>query len=329
MTAYVQLQDVTKVFRYKTILQQISITIQKGEILALVGPSGTGKSTLLRCITGLESFDSGRVFLDGKEVHKQKPQKREMGMVFQQALLFPHLTVIENVMYGLRLKINKQKAKKEARYFLEKVGLVDFVNHYPNELSGGQQQRVALARSLILKPKLLLLDEPFSSLDPDLRLSMRDWVHQLLKAEDVTAIFVTHDLEEAMVMGDRIGILHEGRLQQMGSSKELYEQPKNPFVATFFSEKWVINEQQYVNLPNVYLTKQPKEGSAIVELGEAVVKGYSIQQGQEIIHLDCKNSYKAHVSLVNPLNERVNLYTTLYMYTNQRDVQLFNQKEEG
>ncbi|WP_335872351.1 ABC transporter ATP-binding protein [Bacillus sp. 2205SS5-2] len=330
MSSYIQLDNVTKEYHQQKIIQGLSLSLQKGEILSLIGPSGTGKSTLLRCISGLDSFSDGSIVLDGKQINKQKPQKREIGMVFQQSLLFPHLTVLENAMYGLRLKVGKRNAKQQALIYLKKIGLADFSGYYPNELSGGQQQRVALARTLLVKPKLLLLDEPFSSLDPELRYSMRDWVHQLLKDENVTAMFVTHDLEEAMVMGDRVGVLHNGTLQQIGEPRELYERPNNPFVATFFSEKWVMNEDSYVDMMNLHLTTSREQ---ILEndvyLGEVVIKGISIRQGQEIIHMEGLEGSNPRLSLPNTLSEKVETFKTLHLYTKKHFINYFKNEKEG
>lgn len=250
----IQLLNCQKQFLANTIFKNVTAQIFEGEIISLVGPSGTGKSTLLRCIAGLEELTSGEILIDGKNIIDVLPSERPIVMVFQQSLLFPHLTVLENVTYGLKMKKVKKKERiKEGKEILGKVEMSCFENRYPYELSGGQQQRVALARALILKPKLLLLDEPFSSLDPELRNTLREWVRNLLKQEEMTALFVTHDKEEAMLIGDRIAILQNGMIQQIGIPEEVYHHPKNKEVANFFSEGFVL-DNHHIFIPAAKLS---------------------------------------------------------------------------
>jgi ABC-type Fe3+/spermidine/putrescine transport system ATPase subunit len=212
-----------------------------------VGPSGCGKTTLLRCIAGLEFPSNGAIILSGQIITKQRAEKRPIVMMFQQPLLFPHLTVIENIIYGLKgHRIKKREQLAMGHSFLEKIELTEYAERYPYELSGGQKQRVALARALILKPRLLLLDEPFSSLDPALRGTIRSWVRGILKEQGMTAIFVTHDKEEAMIMGDQLAVMKDGSIQQIGKPLDVYLKPKNKQVAEFFCDGLTVDEHWFI-----------------------------------------------------------------------------------
>ncbi|ODA68749.1 Fe(3+) ions import ATP-binding protein FbpC [Methyloligella halotolerans] len=220
-------------------LNDVSLDIPPGEILCLLGPSGCGKSTLLRIAAGVERPTSGRVLLDGEEVAGPSrfvlPEKRGIGLMFQDYSLFPHLTVVQNVAYGLR-DLGRAEARREAMMALDRVGLDAYAGRYPHVLSGGEQQRVALARAIAPRPGVLLMDEPFSNLDSRLRDRMRDDTLAILRETGATAIVVTHDSEEAMRMGDRIALLRDGRLMQLGSAEELYVAPNDIFAARFFSD---------------------------------------------------------------------------------------------
>ncbi len=214
----------------------ISLKVEKGEILALLGPSGSGKTTLLRLIAGFEAPDEGSILLNGNIVSEQgvalPPEKRGVGMVFQDYALFPHLRVSENVAFGLK-KMPSRERNEKAGNILALVGLSDYKNRYPHELSGGQQQRVALARALAPGPAVILLDEPFSSLDPDMCVRMREDVTDILRKTGSTAILVTHDHEEAFSMADRVALLNHGRLEQHDTPEGVYHTPLTPFVADF------------------------------------------------------------------------------------------------
>lgn len=242
---YLHVKNVSKTFGTADIFTDLSFALEKGEILSLAGPSGTGKSTLLRCIAGLDYFSGGEVMIEGADLLNQPVKQRPVGMVFQQALLFPHMTLLENVAYGKKITDGKKKAYELAHSYLKEVGLDQQVDQYPHELSGGQQQRAALVRAMLLKPKLLLLDEPFSSLDPGLRKDLREWVRAFLKKEEMTSIFVTHDREEAMLLGDRTAVMAEGRIQQIGQPEELYYTPHNALVASLYSDVIVLDEARY------------------------------------------------------------------------------------
>ncbi|BCB02077.1 ABC transporter ATP-binding protein [Bacillus sp. KH172YL63] len=252
MSSYIDIQTVSKTFKDAHILTDITFSLTKGEILSVVGASGSGKSTLLRLLSGLESVTSGKLMIEGKDISSTRPKDRQIGMVFQQPLLFPHMNVLENVMYGLAMKEKRKKEnRKRAEEYIERVGLGDVMHHYPSELSGGQQQRVSLIRSLILKPKLLLLDEPFSALDLMRRKELRQWMRKMLKEEGTTVLFVTHDRDEAYEMGDRVGVLNEGRFLQIGTPEDIYYKPGSPFVASFMSDGLTLPEGRFIHSSHI------------------------------------------------------------------------------
>lgn len=219
----------------KPAVHDLSFSVEEGDILALVGPSGCGKTTCLRLIAGLERPDFGWIHLNGKRMAGEgtfiPPEKRGVGLVFQEHALFPHMNVYENVAFGLKAKNGKKG--QQVNEYLELVGLQALAKRYPQALSGGERQRVALARALAPQPELLLLDEPFSSLDADLRIQMREQVRKILKSIQATVIFVTHDQEEALFMGDRLAVFQDGEIEQIGSPEEVFHQARSRFVAEF------------------------------------------------------------------------------------------------
>lgn len=219
-------------------LQPIGLTINEGEFFTLLGPSGCGKTTLLKLVAGLLAADRGEIWVGDVNLTEVPPEARKFAMVFQQSLLFPHMTVEDNVAFGLKMqKIGKKQRLADARGMLEHVGLDGFGSRFPNELSGGQQQRVALARALVANPQVLLMDEPFSALDPGLREEMRELLSRIQKEFRVTVLFVTHDREEAFQLSDRIGVMSEGSLLQVGKARDLYERPESRKVASFLGLK--------------------------------------------------------------------------------------------
>jgi spermidine/putrescine ABC transporter ATP-binding subunit len=229
-----ELKNLYKYFGDVKAVDGISISIKKGELVSFIGPSGCGKTTLLRIIGGFHAQDSGEILLDGKTVDHLPPNKRSTGMVFQNYALFPHMTVFDNVAYGLKQqKVPKAERKERVKQALAQVQLEGYDNRKPSELSGGQQQRVAIARCLVLKPKVLLLDEPLSNLDANLRNDMREEIRRLKEELDLTIIFVTHDQEEALSISDRIAVLNNGVIQQLDRPDIVYNQPANEFVANF------------------------------------------------------------------------------------------------
>lgn len=238
-----RLDQVTKNFGKLRAVDQISLDLARGEILALLGPSGCGKSTILRLIAGFEQLNAGEVSIGGQPVatptHHIAPERRQVGMVFQDYALFPHLTVQQNVVFGLRDLPRSQRAKVSER-LLEQVGLEGLGKRYTYELSGGQQQRVALARAMAPNPAVMLLDEPFSNLDTALRQRMREEIRSILKQSGITAIIVTHDQKDAFVVADRIAVMNQGRLLQVGTAQEVYTRPATEFVASFIGHNNMI-----------------------------------------------------------------------------------------
>ena len=223
------------------LLKPIELTISEGEFFSLLGPSGCGKTTLLKLVAGLLDADCGEVWVGEANITAVPSEDRRFSMVFQQSLLFPHMSIEDNVAFGLKMqKVAKKQRLAEAREMLKRVGLNGFGSRYPDELSGGQQQRVALARALVAKPRVLLMDEPFSALDPSLREEMRELLSRIHKEFGVTVLFVTHDQEEAFYLSDRIGVMREGELLQVGNAQDLYENPANTAVASFLGLKNII-----------------------------------------------------------------------------------------
>lgn len=251
-----------------------NLTVEKGELLALVGESGSGKTTLLRLIAGFEEADNGQIIINGEKVVDDnfsiKPEKRKIGMVFQDYALFPHLTVSENIEFGLSKNIFKDK-KARVQEVMQMVGLRSYANRYPFHLSGGQQQRVALARALAPNPGLILLDEPFSNLDAVLKDQVREEVRNIIKKAGATALFVTHDMRDALSSADRIAILKDGKIQQVGTPRELYETPKNLYVASFFGKINAMNAMAenggyHLKAGAIAGTKTEKSGQALIAI---------------------------------------------------------------
>ena len=232
--ASVSLRDLTRAFGAARALNEMSLEIAPGELVALLGPSGCGKTTALRIVAGFEYADAGQVLIDGKDVSGVPAAKRDMGMVFQSYSLFPNMSALDNVAFGLRMrKVGGGARRKRAAELLDMVGLSAQAGQWPHQLSGGQQQRVALARALAIEPRVLLLDEPLSALDAKVRLQLREQIRTLQQRLGTTTLFVTHDQEEALSMADRVGVMRAGRLEQVAEPAELYSRPATAFVAEF------------------------------------------------------------------------------------------------
>lgn len=230
----VSLRNLTKKYQSSLAVSEINLEIEKGEFVALLGPSGCGKTTTLRMVAGFVEPTSGHIVVGGRDVTRLAPENRNMGMVFQSYALFPHMTVRRNVEFGLSCHgVAADQRPQRIDEVLRMVGLTDYSERYPRQLSGGQQQRVALARIMAIQPSLLLFDEPLSNLDAFLRVQMRAEIRQLQRRSGVTALFVTHDQEEAMTMADRIVVMSKGRIEQVGSPSEIYDHPRTRFVANF------------------------------------------------------------------------------------------------
>ena len=231
---YLRVANVSKAFHGHVAVDAVSLDIAEGEFICILGPSGCGKTTLLRIIAGLERQDSGRLYQAGADISDLPPRQRDFGIVFQSYALFPNLTAAQNIAYGLEnRKLPRQKIDARVAELLQLMGLPSVGHRYPSQLSGGQQQRVALARALATSPGLLLLDEPFSALDAQVRASLREEMKQVQKRLGVTTILVTHDQEEALVLADRVVVMKDGRIEQVGAPKEIYHTPTTAFVANF------------------------------------------------------------------------------------------------
>ncbi|MEP9399512.1 ABC transporter ATP-binding protein [Mesorhizobium sp. KR2-14] len=231
---FLSIQGVRKSFGQTTVVKDFNLDVSRGEFVSFLGPSGCGKTTMLRTVAGFEEPTAGRIMIGGKDVTKLKPNQRNIGMVFQAYALFPNLTVAQNIAFGLKVAgAPKAEIEQRVEEMLGIIKLPDYGSRYPYQLSGGQQQRVALARALAPKPKLLLLDEPLSALDAKVRISLREEIRAIQKKLDITTIFVTHDQEEALSMSDRIVVMHDGKVEQVGTPFEIYNRPATRFVANF------------------------------------------------------------------------------------------------
>jgi sulfate transport system ATP-binding protein len=274
--------NITKRFGQFTALDHVDLTIPSGELVALLGPSGSGKTTLLRIIAGLEFADSGNVRFDGKDISDRTARERRVGFVFQHYALFRHMTVFENIAFGLKVRPRQTRPSKaqiqaKVRELLKLIQLETLAERYPSQLSGGQRQRVALARALAVEPSVLLLDEPFGALDAKVRLELRRWLRHLHDEIHITSVFVTHDQEEALEVADRVVVMNEGRIEQVGSPEEVYNHPATPFVYNFLGNvnlfhgriddgQAYINEKEtghiaYVRPHSIEIDRQPNGGS--------------------------------------------------------------------
>ena len=248
----VRLEGLSRHYGSVVALDKLDLTLEPGQLIALLGPSGCGKTTTLRLLAGLEDADAGRVIVGGRDITHVSASKRDMGMVFQAYSLFPHMTVRQNVAFGLRLRrVSAAERDQRAIEMLELVGLAEHATRYPHQLSGGQQQRVALARALAIEPQVLLLDEPLSALDAKVRAQLRDEIRRIQLEVGITTLFVTHDQEEALAIADRVGVMRAGHLEQLAPPTEVYSRPATSFVAEF------------VGLSN-RLAGEVKDGSVIV-----------------------------------------------------------------
>jgi iron(III) transport system ATP-binding protein len=300
----IQLQDLVKRFGTLEVVSHVSLEIHDGELFTLLGPSGCGKTTILRLIGGFHKPDGGEVYFDRKPVSSVPPYERNIGMVFQNYALWPHMTISDNITYGLKLKrLPKTEIADKVSHVLKLVNLAGLESRYPGQLSGGQQQRVALARALVLNPGVLLLDEPLSNLDAKIRVQVRAEIRKLQKELGITTIYVTHDQEEALTLSDRIAVINFGKLMQIGTPSHLYDRPHNPFVADFIginnlipgdvqeimpSEKWLrvqtkvgplicTSEEQFDPGDRCMISVRPETAS--ISQSEEIQKGFNCISG--------------------------------------------------
>lgn len=253
MSVAINVKNVVKKFGNNVIIPGMSVNIKNGEFFTLLGPSGCGKTTLLRMIAGFNSIEGGEIFFDDKLINDIQPHKRNIGMVFQNYAIFPHMTVRENVEYGLKLrKTSKEEMKIKVDDILDVVKITEYQERLPERLSGGQQQRVALARAIVIHPSVLLMDEPLSNLDAKLRLEMRSAIRDIQKKVGITTVYVTHDQEEALAISDRIAVINKGTIQQLGKPHDIYARPSNQFVATFIGYSNLFKGHIEINGSNKY-----------------------------------------------------------------------------
>lgn len=239
---HVEVSGLCKRFGEFQAVSNVSFTVDKGQLIGLLGPSGGGKTSVLRMLAGLETPDSGDIFFHGKRVNDLPPQEREIGFVFQSYALFKHMTVAKNIAFGLEIKKwSKSQIRNRVAELVELTGLSGFEHRYPHQLSGGQRQRVAFARALAPQPQLLLLDEPFAAIDAKIRHELRAWLREMIDQLGITSIFVTHDQDEAIEVADEIMIMNKGRLEQKGTPWDIYKNPQTPFVAEFIGESTIID----------------------------------------------------------------------------------------
>ncbi|MNW29223.1 Sulfate/thiosulfate import ATP-binding protein CysA [compost metagenome] len=240
---HVEVRQLNKHFGQFHAVKDVSFEIRKGHLIGLLGPSGGGKTSILRMLAGLEAPDTGEIVFHGQRVNELPPQERGIGFVFQNYALFKHMSVYDNIAFGLKVKkLSKAQIKERVTELVELTGLAGFEHRYPHQLSGGQRQRVAFARALAPEPQLLLLDEPFAAIDAKIRQELRTWLRELIERVGITSIFVTHDQDEAIEVADEIMIINQGRLEQKGTPWDIYKNPGTPFVASFIGESTIVEE---------------------------------------------------------------------------------------
>ena len=312
-------QSVTKRFGEFTALEDVSIEVAAGSLTALLGPSGGGKSTLLRVIAGLERPDAGRVLIEGEDMTRRPAQKREVGFVFQHYAAFKHMTVRENVAFGLRIrKRPRNEIRDRVNELLDLVQLTGLAERYPAQLSGGQRQRMALARALAVEPKVLLLDEPFGALDARVRKELRAWLRRLHDEVHVTTIFVTHDQEEAMELADQIVLMNAGHVEQAGGPRELYEEPANEFVMTFVGPVNRLGDE-FVRPHDIELRLEPNGKSSSSATVERVLHlGFEVR-----VELRLEDGRELHAQVTREEAERLELVPGSEVFVRPRHTRVF------
>jgi spermidine/putrescine ABC transporter ATP-binding subunit len=315
----VRLENIVKKFGDVAAVDDITLEAVGGEFLTLLGPSGSGKTTTLRIISGLEFPTAGQVYIDGEFVNDKPAYQRDLGMVFQNYALFPHMSIFENVGFPLKMRgVSKEEIRKKVQKSLEIVQLSKFERRHPKQLSGGQQQRVALARALVFEPSVLLMDEPLGALDKKLREEMQMEIKHIQKGLNITTIYVTHDQSEALTMSDRVILMNNGKIEQVGSPEELYETPKNKFVASFIGESNFL-EGFVVKIENLYCEVKTTKGLTVkAKLRENIQQEQKVNltvrperiQVQESV-LRNPNQFKGYIKELIYLGETVKYIITL------------------
>jgi sulfate transport system ATP-binding protein len=332
----IEIENITKQFGSFSALKDVSLSIPSGELVALLGPSGSGKTTLLRIIAGLDTPDSGRILFNGADTTQSHVRERRVGFVFQHYALFKHMTVFENVAFGLNVRPkgtrpSKGEIRDRVSDLLRLVQLEGMANRYPAQLSGGQRQRIALARALAVEPQVLLLDEPFGALDAQVRAELRRWLRRLHDEIHVTSVFVTHDQEEALEVADRIVVMNRGKIEQSGTPDEVYEHPANPFVLNFLgnvnlfhgrlqSEQGAGSSVAYVRSHDIEIDRSPLDSTAlkaeirhIRKLGPSVRVTLAMEENGELLEAELTRDIYQNLGLQH--GERV--------YVRPRQVRVF------
>lgn len=316
---FFQTRNITKQYGRQKVLNDICLSAEQGEFVSILGESGSGKTTLLRIISGLEEQFTGEIFIGDSNITRLSAQKRGISMVFQESLLFPHLSAIENIEFGMKIRgVPKSRRYGEAKKLLELVQMQEHENKYPNQLSGGQKQRIAIARAVIVKPLLLLLDEPFFSLDANLRVNMCEFIRSIQRQTGITTILVTHDREEAMKISDRMALFHGGSIAQFDKPAMLYENPSDLYTASFMGDINILAEEEdyymVIRPENVYLCNE-----AVEEHNSAVVKDLQYTGSRT----KCKALYKdREIILFLPGNaEKVRIGDKIYITIDRNKIQ--------
>jgi sulfate/thiosulfate transport system ATP-binding protein len=298
----IDIEAVSKRFEDFIALDGITLEVPEGSLTALLGPSGSGKSTLLRIVAGLETPDAGTVSIDGADVTLARPQDRCIGFVFQHYAAFAHMSVFENIAFGLRIrKRPRAEVRERVDELLALVGLTTWARQRPDQLSGGQRQRMALARALAVEPRVLLLDEPFGALDANVRAELRRWLRRLHDEQGVTTVLVTHDQEEAMEVSDRIAVMNEGRIEQVGSPREVYDKPATEFVMGFLGPVSKVNGK-LVRPHDVTISLAPAEGAVEAMVARVVHLGFEVR-----IELELPGGEQARAQLTRAQTEELEL----------------------
>lgn len=300
----VELQGIKKSYKQKEVISDLNLQINSGELVSIVGPSGCGKSTTLYMIAGLEAVSAGKIVFGDQDVTSLSADKREIGLVFQNYALYPHLTVFKNIAFPLtNLKISKEEIKRRTMDIINSVGLEDHIDKFPGELSGGQQQRVAIARAIVKRPQVLLLDEPLSNLDAKLKMNTIMEIKRIQRKFAITTIFVTHDQQEAMAISDRMIVLNEGIVQQVGLPNELYRNPKNSFVA------------QFIGSPNINTIKVEIKDHHIVGLEQLIASPINLSDGSYLMGIRPEAFFKTTAGHSFEIHEEEILGRDILLYS--------------
>lgn len=298
MSVNIKIKNAQKRYADKIIIENLSVDIKEGEFFTLLGPSGCGKTTLLRMIAGFNSIEGGDFFFNDKRINDLDPAKRNIGMVFQSYAIFPHLSVEENVKFGLKNRNTpKDVMETETDKFLKLMQIEEYRDRMPDRLSGGQQQRVALARALVIKPDVLLMDEPLSNLDAKLRVEMRTAIKEIQNGIGITTVYVTHDQEEAMAVSDRIAVMKEGKIQHIGTPKDIYQRPANLFVSTFIGRTNIIKGNLRKDSDNFILKITDDYEISMNNISDKTIKGEVLLsvRPEELIISDDENGMEAYI----------------------------------